>query len=80
MSVCKKDVYQVVSDVLECDIQFIQRMSEEDDWAVYGMDSVSAVQLIIKLEEVYDIEFQDNDMYIGQINILGKIFGLLKKY
>ena len=44
------------------------------------MDSVFAVQLIVKLEEVYDIEFQDNDMYIGQINILGKIFGLLKKY
>lgn len=80
MSVCKENVYQVISDVLGYDIQVVRKMSEEDDLAVYGMDSVSAVQLIVKLEEVYDVEFQDDDMYIGKINTLGKIFDLLEKY
>ena len=80
MIICKEDVYRVLSDVLGCDIQFIQQMNEEDDLAVCGMDSVSAVQLIVKLEEVYEIEFQDVDMYIERINTLGKIFELLEKY
>ena len=80
MQICKKNVYQVISDVLGCDILFIQQMNEDEDLVVCGMDSVSAVQLIVRLEEAYDIEFQDDDMYIGRINTLGKIFDLLEKY
>lgn len=80
MEFYKDDIYQVLADVLETDIDLLKSMKEEDDLALYGLDSVSAVQLIVKLEEKYEIEFQDDDLSIGRLNTLKKLFCLLDKY
>jgi len=80
MEIYKEDVYEIISNVLECEVNLIKQMNPDDDLAVCGMDSVSVIRLIVLLEERYDIEFQEDDIYIGKINTLNKIFELLKKY
>ena len=50
------------------------------DKLAYGMDSVSLIRLIVTLEEKYNIEFQENDMYIEKMNTINKLIGLLKIY
>lgn len=80
MKVCKEDVYQVISDVLNIDTEFIRHMNEAEDLVVFGMDSVSVVQLVVNLEEKYEIEFQDEDMSIERLNTLNKLFSLLERY
>lgn len=80
MKVCKEDVYQVISDVLNIDTEFIKHMNEAEDLVVFGMDSVSVVQLVVNLEEKYEIEFQDEDMSIERLNTLNKLFSLLERY
>lgn len=45
-----------------------------------GIDSLKYVELVIKLEEHYDIEITDNDLHIGNFINIYKIIQLLDQY
>lgn len=64
----KKDVeakvLHVVSDVMpEIDIKNIDMSAELT--VVYGVDSVSIIQLIVELEKEFGIEFDDAELALG---------------
>ena len=80
MEFFKDDIYQILADVLVADFELIKHMNEKDDLVIYGLDSVSSIQLIVKLEDKYEIEFQDIDLSIERINTLDKLFCLLQRY
>ena len=80
MEFFKDDIYQILADVLVADFELIKHMNEKDDLVIYGLDSVSSIQLIVKLEDKYEIEFQDVDLSIERINTLDKLFCLLQRY
>lgn len=50
------------------------------DLKVYGIDSLSKVQLVISLEEEFGIAFDDDDINQSHFQSVSSIGELLKKY
>ena len=80
MEYCKAEIYEMISSVLNVDNEIIANMDENDDFSIHGMDSTSAIQLIIKIEGKYDFEFKDEDLFIDKFNTLKKLLDLLTVY
>ena len=76
----KDDIYKIVSNVLDINIALVYEIHGEEDLSTYGMTSISAMRLLIELEEKYNFEFEDRDLLIEKFNTLSKLFTLLKKY
>ncbi|WP_094184745.1 acyl carrier protein [Acetivibrio straminisolvens] len=45
-----------------------------------GLNSLKAIQVIVKLEDTYGISFEDEDLFFDKINTLEKIINTLGKY
>lgn len=80
MRVCKEDVYSLVASLLECDEEQVKNIKMDEDLMIYGMTSVSCIQLVVKLEEKYDFCFKDEDLLIEKLNTFDKLFTLLDSY
>ena len=80
MKVVKEDVYQMLSSILGIDIDAIKEINENEDFAIHGMTSISAIQLVVMLEEKYKFEFKDDDLLIDRFNTFNKVFDLLESY
>ena len=80
MQICKEDIYGMIARILEVNIEIIKNMNEDDDFAIHGMTSISAIQLVVELEGEYDFEFPDEDLLIDKFNTPNKLFALLEGY
>lgn len=80
MKIIEEDIYQILSSILDVEIDFIKNMNKDEDLATHGMTSISAIQLVVMLEETYEFEFKDEDLLIDRFNTLNKLFGLLASY
>ena len=59
------------SDTITADMQLKEDM---------GFDSLSLVELIIDLEDRFDIEIDESDLDPGQLKTVGQIYTLVDKY
>jgi len=80
MKINQNDIYKMISSVLNNSIDIVRGMNENDDFAIYGMTSISAIQLVVMLEEKYNFEFRDEDLLIDKFNTFNKLFSLLESY
>lgn len=55
-------------------------IEENVDIKVYGLDSLTKVQLVIALEEEFDINFLDDDINQNNFATVATMAELLKKY
>ncbi|MCI9541424.1 MAG: hypothetical protein HFG39_10280 [Lachnospiraceae bacterium] len=55
-------------------------IEEDVDIKVYGIDSLLKVQLVIALEEEFNVSFQDDDINQNNFETINAIIELLRKY
>lgn len=55
-------------------------IEEDVDIKVYGIDSLLKVQLVIALEEKFNVSFQDDDINQNNFETINAIIELLRKY
>ncbi|MCL2261931.1 MAG: acyl carrier protein [Defluviitaleaceae bacterium] len=76
----KKEIFEIIAETLKVDIELIENMDEDEDFTIHGMNSISAIRIIVKLEETYDFELNDEDLLIDRFNTPKKIFAMLDSY
>lgn len=76
----KDDVYEMLASLLEVDVDLVKNINEDEDFQVHGMNSISAIQLVVMLEGKYDFEFRDEDLLINKFNTYKKLYDLLESY
>ncbi len=54
-------------------------ITDDTDLREHGLDSITSIETIVMLEEAFDINVDDDDLYIENFNTLGKIMVLLDK-
>ncbi|MFR3315112.1 MAG: phosphopantetheine-binding protein [Waltera sp.] len=69
-------IKKCIAEMLE-QVEFIE---DNVDLKVYGIDSLSKVQLVISLEEEFGIAFDDDDINQSHFQSVSSIGELLKKY
>jgi acyl carrier protein len=80
MKICKDDVYNMISSLLNVDVEYVKNIKEDEDLMTHGMTSISCIQLIVMLEEKYDFDLKDEDLLIEKLNTFTKLFALLDRY
>jgi len=58
----------------------IKEIDDNADLSLYGMNSIEAIQLIVAIENEFNIEIDDEDLMIENINSVCKINDLIIKY
>ena len=74
------DIYEMVADVLDADIEQFVQIDPGDDLAKHGMTSILFIHLVIALEDKYEFEFKDEDLLFDRFNTLNKLAELLNRY
>lgn len=78
MEVFKEDIYKMISELLEINVENVKDIDKDEDLTVYGMTSISFIQLIVMLEEKYNFDCKDEDLLIEKFNTFAKLFSLLE--
>jgi len=74
------DIYEMLSTILNITLDEIKVIDENDEFSNYGMTSINAIQLVVMLEQKYDIEFLDDDLLLEKFNTMKKLCLLLEGY
>lgn len=80
MKIDKNDIYEMLALVLQCDMGSVEQIGEDAEFANLGMTSVTAIQLVVMLEEKYQFEFRDDDLLPEKFNTVKKLCDLLETY
>ncbi|WP_339148470.1 MULTISPECIES: acyl carrier protein [unclassified Sutcliffiella] len=73
----EKKILNILGDILEIEdfkIDVVTNLS------TIGLDSLSAIKTLIKIEEVFSIELDDADLIIENAESISKLVLLVKKY
>ncbi|WP_339200800.1 acyl carrier protein [Paenibacillus sp. FSL P2-0322] len=79
----KTDVYHVVpllEKILKLDSGELEQLTPDQDLRTLGLNSLSAVELIVELENELDITMEDDDLVLEHLSTLQGIERLLGKY
>ncbi|MGO4951808.1 acyl carrier protein [Paenibacillus peoriae] len=77
------DVYHVVpllEKILKLDSGELEQLTPDQDLRTLGLNSLSAVELIVELENELDITMEDDDLVLEHLSTLQGIERLLSKY
>ena len=69
-----KEIKKLVNDCVE------EKINEETDLIQLGIDSLMTVELVLGLEEAFDIEFDDSDLEMENLKSVRDILTLVNKY
>lgn len=71
-----QDIIDILKEILEPDIEILAFESLKK----YGLESISLVRVIVKLEEKYDIEIKEDDLVPENFQTVESICLLLNQY
>ena len=67
--------------VISCAKRYMPALQDGDDseFENYGLDSISAISLIIDIETLFGFEFDDDDLIFSKFNTLEKLLDIVEK-
>lgn len=71
-----KDILDVINEPDNLDINEEQL---EENLSELGMDSITFIQIIVKLEEAFDCEIPDSKLLISEMDTVQKMFDVLQE-
>lgn len=80
MKISREEILNCIVNVLKIDKKEIAGLQDDEYLEKIGLDSVQFISLIVQLEEIYGIEFEDEDLIFARINTIKKIQTIMQKY
>lgn len=69
----EKEVLQIVANVLKASEEVAATVDWETPLHTIGLDSLNCVEVIVMLEEKFDIVFEDEELMIDRLNTVRKL-------
>jgi acyl carrier protein len=79
VSIDQLSVKEFLSD-LSIDWDSHPEINNDTDLRNFGLNSITSIELIVKLEDEFDIAISDDDLIIDNVCTINKIVQLLEKY
>lgn len=73
-------IRKILVEVLEMTEGDVQNIGIEEELTEYNLDSLTAIELIVNLESVFDIVIDDEDLLIENVSSIEKIIAVVNKY
>lgn len=78
MEIAKKAIGDIIGPLLEK--EFVESDYPKNLQSEFGMDSIVLVEVIIGLEETFNLEFEDTDLIVENFESIDAIYNNLMKY
>ncbi len=80
MDISKDKIVEIFSKTMGVDILEFSNLKVTDDLRDWGLDSLKSIDVIVGLEEEYDISIEDSDLLLDNFNTVEKMMKLIEKY
>ncbi len=78
--ISNEKILSLLEMALRLDKGALDSVSETADLREIGLDSITSIELIVLLENEFDISVDDEDLLIDNFNTVPKIKSLVQKY
>ena len=72
-----ENIKSIISELVLMNVKEIQ---EEDTLAILGVDSLLTVELILRIEEKYDITFESSDINFKNFEFVKSVVNITERY
>ncbi len=73
-------IKEIVCNELEIQEELIAGLNESVDLSEYGLDSITSIDVVVAIENEYEITVADTDLLIENLNSIKKLTNLANKY
>ncbi|MDN4616890.1 acyl carrier protein [Paenibacillus sp. PsM32] len=80
MEVSEQQVVPLLAQVLKMALGDLENLQPDDDLREYGLNSLSAVELIVELENHLNIMIDDDNLLLEELSTLRRIENILAQY
>ncbi|MDF2986919.1 MAG: Phosphopantetheine attachment site [Eubacterium sp.] len=80
MVIEKENIIRMLPQVLKRDESELLEINDATDLREHGLDSITSIELIVMLEDEFNISVEDEDLLIDNFNTVEKLMLLLDKY
>ena len=74
------DVNEMLTNILKLDLSLINNLSPDQSLTDYGLNSLTGIQLIVQIENKYNVHIDDMELLLENMSTKNKIEILIKKY
>ncbi|UUZ84753.1 acyl carrier protein [Paenibacillus sp. P26] len=75
-----QELHSIIGDVLRLESSIVSEIDEETDLRNYNLSSISAVELLVMLEDRFDMVVPEDESLVDNLNTIYKIKQLVLKY
>jgi acyl carrier protein len=75
----KVGIADCVAMVLQMDPENVKKLSGETSLTTIGVDSFNCMDIIVNIESHFDIEFDDEDLFMDNLRTLDRLHKIVSK-
>lgn len=76
----EKIVREAVGKVLELDDPTVKNLKIDDDLKSFNFNSLKTIELIVELEDIFNVEISEEELVSDNVNTIKDIMGIISKY
>lgn len=73
----EKIIRDLISQIVELEKNVTDSIDLDTDLVEYGLNSLNAIELVVRLEEEFEIEVDDENLLIDNINTINKLMSII---
>ncbi len=70
-------IENIILTVLKIDPEIIKELSPDESLNRIGVDSVNFIEIVISLEEEFNIAFEDDELLLQNLNTINKLKNII---
>lgn len=70
-------IKNIISTVLKVDKDKIDEISQDETLNRVGVDSVNFIEIVVSLEEEFNIAFEDDELLLQNLNTINKLQAII---
>jgi methoxymalonate biosynthesis acyl carrier protein len=80
IAIDKLELKEIVAGVLRLERSVLEEIEEKTDLRNYNLSSITAVELLVSLEDRFDIVISEDDLLLENLHTIQRIQELIAKY
>ena len=76
----RETICNILASILGLEKKMVQELGDGENLIIIGFDSISAIQLVVNLEQQFNIQLNDDDLVFNRLDTIAKIQQLVICY
>lgn len=72
-------IENTISNILNIEPEKIREISRDETLNRIGVDSVNFIEVVISLEDEFNVEFEDDELLLQNLNTINKLTNIIKQ-